>query len=389
VRHLVLVSHNLNLEGAPLFLLDLARHHAANGAELTLVSAADGPLRDRFTACGARIVLVDPTPVFSAGSEADAENAVNALGREFDFKTGDLVITNTFTTFWAVLAAKNVGQRVLSYIHESTSPSAFYGGSVHHAVVALIDEALARADAVSFTSEATRRYHTGTGRLVNAVLTPGWVDIAAVDAWRAAHSREDLRLRFGVNLADILVTNVGTVCDRKAQVSFVRSVDLFNYRYPDLAARTKFVLLGGRQAPFDEFLRQILANLRLPNLVVHPETPDYLGYYVAADLSVCSSYEESSPRVVFEAMACQVPLLASDIPGIREIARDGIEAVLVPAGHTSAWADAMAKCLQEPGTGQEMTARARERLRSHFSAAIVLPSHSRLAEDVANGVFMR
>ncbi len=385
LTRIILASHNLNLEGAPLFLLDLARHHAASGVALTVVSAADGPLRERFAACGAEIVIVDAAPVFRADSPAAAEAGLAALGRAVDFAAADLVITNTFTTFWAVHAAKAAGQRVLSYVHESTSPAAFYGGSVHPAVLALADEALALADAVSFTSDATRRYHAGPGRPVKAVLTPGWVDLAALDAWRAAHPREKVRAAFGLKPGELLVTNVGTVCDRKAQVSFARSVDLFNRRQPDLAARTRFVLLGGRHAPFDEFLREILANLALPNLVVHPETPDFLGYYAAADLSVCSSYEESSPRVVFEAMACGTPLLASDIPGISEIARDRLEAKLVPPGHTPAWADALADVLADPAAAHARAARARARIESHFAGSIVLPRHTALAQAIAGG----
>lgn len=386
LARIILASHNLNLEGAPLFLLDLARHFAAGGAALTVVSASDGPLRERFAACGAQIVIVDAAPAFRAGSATEAEAAIAALGRAFDFTAADLVITNTFTAFWAVQAAKAAGQRVLTYVHESTSPAAFYGGSVHPAVLALVEEALALADAVTFTSDATRRYHAGPDRPVRAVLTPGWVDVRAIDAWRAAHPREGLREAFGIKPGELLVTNVGTVCDRKAQVSFARSVDLFNRRYPALAARTKFILLGGRSAPFDDFLRDILQNLDLPNLAVHPESPDFLGYYVAADLTVCSSYEESSPRVVFEAMACGTPLLASDIPGISEIARDGVEATLVPPGHTPAWTDALARLLDAPDLRRDQAARARARVEEHFSADIVLPRHTALAQAVAAGI---
>ncbi len=385
LTHVILATHNLNLEGAPLFLLDLARHLASGGAALTVVSSAEGPLRERFAAGGAQVVVIDAAPCFRAGNAAEAEAALATLGRTFDFTAADLVITNTFTTFWAVQAAKAVGQRVLTYVHESTSPTAFYGGSVSPAVVALIDEALALADAVSFTSDATRRYHAWPGRPVNAVLTPGWVDVRAIDAWRETHPRDALRAALGAQPGELLVTNVGTVCDRKAQVSFARSVDLFNRRYPDLAAHTKFILLGGRQAPFDKFLGEILANLALPNLTVHPETPDFLGYYAAADLTVCSSYEESSPRVVLEAMACGTPLLASAIPGISELVRDGQEATLVPPGDTTAWTEALARFLYNPATGRELARHARTRVESHFAAAIVLPRHTALACAVAAG----
>lgn len=382
-QRIVLATHNLNLEGAPLFFLDLARHYAAQGAALTVVSPGDGVLRERFEALGAKIALVDAAPAFAAKDEATAREALAAIGRGFDFSAADLVVTNTFTAFWAVHAAKAAGRRVLSYVHESTSPAAFYGGSVSPAVLALINQALELADAVSFTSDATRRYHAWPGRPINAVITPGWVDVAWIDGWLAAHPREALRARFNLKAGEILVTNVGTVCDRKGQLGFARAVDLFNRRFPDLAARTRFVLLGGRDAPFDHFLRDILGDLALPNLEVHPETPDFLGYYAAADLTVCSSHEESSPRVVFEAMACGTPLLASDIPGISETARAGQEALLVPAGDTPAWADALGRVLGAPDEGKMLAAQARRRIESTFAATLVLPRHTALAAAVA------
>ena len=383
--HVILATHNLNLEGAPLFLLDLAQHLAAQGSALTVVSAADGSLREQFAACGARVIILDVSPVFRAGSAVEAQSALAAVSRAVDFRAADLVIGNTFTTFWAVHAAKAADRAVLYYVHESTSPANFYRDSVHPAVLTLIEQALAMADTVSFTSAATRHYHTAAGQPINAVLTPGWVDVAAIDRWRASHSRDALRRRFGIKSGEFLVTNVGTVCDRKAQISFVRSVDLFRQRYPELSAVTRFILLGGRNSLIDDLLQEVLADLALPNLEVHPETPDFLGYYLAADLTVCSSYEESSPRVVMEAMACGTPLLASAIAGISELARDGIEATLVPPGHTTAWTEAMARLLRAPEAGRELAARARTRVETQFSTDIVLPRHAALASAVAAG----
>ncbi len=385
----ILVSHNLNLEGAPLFLLDLARHLSAQGSRLTVVSAAEGLLRPQFAACGAQVVVVDPGPVFSAPHEAAARAALAALGRKFDFGPADLVIANTFTTFWAVHAAKAAGRPVLYYVHESTSLASFYGESLSPAVLALAEAALVAADAVSFTSDATRRYHDTPERPLRAVLTPGWVDVGRIDAWRAAHPRAAQRARLGVQPGELLVTNVGTVCDRKGQLAFVRSVELFSRRCPALAARTRFVLLGGRRTAFDEMLREAIENLGLPRLAVHPETPDFLGYYAAADLTVCSSFEESSPRVVLEAMSCGTPLLASAIPGISELVRPGEEATLVPPGDTTAWAEALARLLAALPLGQELAARARRRVEENFAATLVLPRHAALVGAVSAGHFAR
>ncbi|MBA4135759.1 MAG: hypothetical protein C0518_00420 [Opitutus sp.] len=379
------VSHNLNLEGAPLFLLDLARAYASKGIALAVVSAADGVLRARFADLGAEVKIVDPAAVLAARDSAEVKSALSSLALQLPFSDTDLVVTNTFTTFWAVPAARAAGKPILSYVHESTTPAAFYGRSVSPAVIALADEALGWADTVTFTSDATRCYHARPGCPINAVITPGWVDIEWIDRWRVAHPRAQLRAQLGVAPEELLVTNIGTICDRKGQLGFARAVELFARRQPMLAARTRFILLGGRDAFFDHFLRDVLADLGAPQLVVHAETPEFHAYYAAADLTVCSSYEESSPRVVLEAMACSTPLLASDIAGIREIARNGLEATLIPAGHTTAWADALARMLGSPAAGREQAQRARARAESHFDARLVLPRHVALAEAVATG----
>src|SRR5690606_21968952 len=128
-------------------------------------------------------------------------------------------------------------------------------------------------------------------------------------------SRESLRLQFALKPHEFLVTNVGTVSGRKGQHIFARAVDLLWQRAPDLAARTQFVMLGGRHSPFDVMLGELLGQLNRSNLMVHPETADYFPYYAAADLFVCSSFEESSPRVILETMACNTPILSSGVQG--------------------------------------------------------------------------
>ena len=385
LRRILFATHNLNFEGAPLFLVDLAVHYVTLGAQLTVLSPVDGPLRERFEAGGAQIRIVDVAALFAAQSTTAAHEAIDVIGRAIDFAAFDLVVANTFTTFWAVHAAKSADRRVLLYVHESTTPASFYLGRMHPAVIALVDEAFSLADSVSFTTGSTRAYHLDYGRPTNHRLTPGWIDIARIDEWQEQNSRENLRARFNLRPGDLLVTNVGTVCDRKGQNIFVRAIDLFWRRYPALAARTRFVMLGGGDTPFDVALTDLLAHAAHPNLVVHPATPAYFPYYAAADLFVCSTYEESSPRVILEAMACGVPILSSGVHGVPEQARHELEAILIPPGDTVALCESIAKLLLSPGIGRTLAARARARVVAEFSAAILLPRHAALARAVADG----
>ncbi len=370
-RAVILATHGLTPQGAPRFLLDLARTLARARVAVHVVSAGGGPLRSEFEQAGARVTELDLSAAFSRGDFAEATSTI-------DWASADVVVANTFTTFWAVHAARAAGRPSLLYIHESTTPAEFYGARVPPAVVALAEESIAHATAVSFTTAATARYHPGA-----QWLTPGWIDVAALDAWRSAHPRAMSRARLGLRADERLVVNIGTVSDRKGQHAFIRAVDLLWRRYPDLAARTRFVLLGGRDTLFDTLLSRAINALHRPNLAVHPETIDYLDYYQAADVFACSSYEESSPRVVLEAMALGVPILANAVHGVPKLVRPDLEAQLVPAGDTAAWCEALARLLASSPLRGALAARARARVVAEFEAGAVLPRHLALIAQTA------
>lgn len=382
---LLLATHGLSLQGAPRFLLELGRALAAAGSHLQVVSAEEGPLRAAFESLGATVRIMDCSSVMQAGSPEAANRAISNLAAHPGWTDVDLVIANSFTTFWAVHAAKATGRPVLFYVHESTTPASFFGRRVPVAVVKLAEESFALADLVSFTTGSTRNCHLGYGRPERHRLTPGWVDVAALETWAAVQDRDALRRELGVQPDERLVCNVGTVSGRKGQHTFARAVDLLWRRHPKLAARTRFILLGGRDTPFDKMLGDALAELGHGNLVVHPETTDYLRYYLAADLFACSSYEESSPRVIFEAMALGTPILASAVHGVPELVRDGLEACLLPPGDTVAWSDGLARLLACPAIGRDLAARARARAANRYAATAVLPRHCALIAMAATG----
>ena len=382
-RRMLVVTHSLDMEGAPLFLVDYVRHLTTQQVNVTVLSPTAGPLRERFEAMGARVEIVDAAAIFAASSAAAAKKLIGEL--PFHFAPYDLIICNTFTTFWAVHAAKAAGRRVLLYIHESTTPTSFYHSRLHPSVIALVDEAFALADRVSFTTRSTRYYHTDYGRPANHRLTPGWIDVARIDAWRAENPREKTRARFALEPGELLVTNVGTVSGRKGQHIFARAVDLLWQRHPDLAARTQFVMLGGRHSPFDDMLGELLGQLGHANLTVHAETADYFPYYAAADLFVCSSFEESSPRVILETMAFGTPILSSNVQGVPELVRPELEAMLIPPGDTVALCEGMARLLRSPEIGQSLAKRARARVIAEFEAGSLLTRHAALAAEVAAG----
>lgn len=383
-----LITHNLNHEGAPLFLLEYAqslrREHAV---DLTVTSDREGPLRRDFEALGATVHVVDTRPLFESKNAAGLRRALQVLGRTVDLAASGLVVVNTLSSWWGVHLARQAGLPVLFYIHESTPPRTFFQRLLPPPTLAVIEESFRLADRVSFLTATTQRYYAGLSDGTNYCLTPGWIDLAGIDRFRAAHSRDELRARLGLRPDQRLVINVGTVCERKGQHMFARAVDLLWRTAPELAAAAEFLMIGGRDTSYDRDLAEFLAELKRPNLRIIPGTGEVYPYYGAADLFVCSSYEESFPRVILEAMAFGLPIVSTGVHGIPEIIRADREALLVPSGDTAALASALRHLLATPATGRALAQQARARVAAEFDRRLILPRHLALARSLAPASF--
>lgn len=382
-RRVTLVTHNLNLEGAPLFLLEYATYLHHQGAALHVISAVDGPLRARFEAICADVQVVDVRPLHQSGTRREWRAALTAIGNAVDFSGSDLVVANTLSAYWGVHLAHRAARPSLLYIHESTTPDAFYHGHLAPTLLPAIKDTFTRATHLSFLTETTRRYYRPVLTRPNHSLNPGWIDLARLKADCARHTREARRNALGLAVDTRLVINIGTICDRKGQHMFARAVDLLWRRRPDLAATSRFLIVGGRNTSFDRHIANLVAQLGRDNLLIVGETATPYDYYGAADLFVCSSYEESFPRVVLEAMGFGVPIVSTGVHGVPEMVRAGYEAHLVPPGDPAALAAGMAAMLADPAAAQAMAARAAQRVHEHYDSAALLPRHAALAAAVA------
>jgi glycosyltransferase involved in cell wall biosynthesis len=87
----------------------------------------------------------------------------------------------------------------------------------------------------------------------------------------------------------------------------------------------------------------------------------------AAHVVVLPSYREGLPKVLLEAAACARPIVATDVPGCREVVRDGDNGILVPPKDSHALAAAIEKLVQEPALRARMGAQGRALVVKEFS----------------------
>jgi glycosyltransferase involved in cell wall biosynthesis len=100
----------------------------------------------------------------------------------------------------------------------------------------------------------------------------------------------------------------------------------------------------------------------------------------AADLFVLPSHQEGMSLALLEAMAAGLPIVATDIPGNRDLLSSGRHALLVPPRDPAALAAAIERLLDEPELGARLGAAARGRVAEEFSLAKCVDEHVALFE---------
>lgn len=379
--HVLLVTHNLNYEGAPLFLFEYAKWlREREGWTVSVLACEDGPLRAAYAALGATVTMVDRHRIAAAASAAMYRERLSEVIARLDLSHVDLVVGNTVVGWWAVHLAAQAGLPSLLYIHESTTVERFFRHALHDHMKWIVPDALRRATRVNFLCAATERYYREFGAGDRFRLNPGWVDTAAIEAYKAAHSRESVRARLGVAPDETLVVNIGTVCERKGQHVWLDAIAHYQRNHP-AAGPHRFVMVGGHGDFFERLLRADLARRALPGVEIVGKTGEAYAWWRAADLFVCTSFEESWPRVLLEAMAFEVPFVTTDVHGIPEMVAHDSEGFVIPPGDAPLLAHMMRRALEKNRTENALVPMAYSKVLRSFSAERVLPRHVALARE--------
>lgn len=100
---------------------------------------------------------------------------------------------------------------------------------------------------------------------------------------------------------------------------------------------------------------------------VIPQT-DIVDYYRAADLFIFPSvWHEPFGMPLIEAMACELPVIATRSGGMPEIVQDGVTGTLIERGDSTGLAEAIADLLDDDEKRRSMGKRGRERVQEVFS----------------------
>lgn len=114
---------------------------------------------------------------------------------------------------------------------------------------------------------------------------------------------------------------------------------------------------------------EILRWNQKANFKWHGHAENNLEVFKISDIAVLPSYYgEGIPKCLIEAAACGLPIITTNMPGCREIVKDGINGILVPPRDPQALAQAILKLAQDKELRKNMGTAGRKMVENEFSS---------------------
>jgi glycosyltransferase involved in cell wall biosynthesis len=347
------ILHSIERSGLELMLASAAGAFAAAGVETHVLStgASEGRLADQFRALGFTIHHA-PFRV-SAGFF----RGLYLLMRRERFDVVHIHTEQAF--FWYGLTARVAGvPRVVYHVHGYFD----FRGTLR--LERILQRRLGRvALGMTCITVGPSAAANERKRFLNpSTIVGNWVD---ADAFHPvpAEERRALRARLGLPASAPLIVSVGACAPLKNHGLIVESLPLMR----KLVADGEYVHIGsgGEEAAEHALAERLGVGAQCRFLGERDDVADLLA---ACDVLVMPSEHEGFGMAALEALSCGLPVVATDVPGLRDAVANGQTGALVDVNAESL-AAAAACFLEDPELRERLGAEGRRRVMERHSPA--------------------
>jgi glycosyltransferase involved in cell wall biosynthesis len=354
-RVLLLSNTGMIVGGGEVSLLQLLRDLDRGRWPVTVGCPEEGAVAARARSQGVPVLIVPMPTVRGSGLLRLPSLVTRLAGRIREGQFGLIHANGSRCMLYGGLAGRRAGVPVLWHVRiDSKDP--------------WLDPLLERlADRIVANSAATAARFGGraAGRVT---VVPNGVDLAA---FRPGLGGARVRGELGIPPEARLVGTVGRLHPVKGHDLFLRAAAEVATAFPT----AHFLLVGGGEAEGE--LKALAAQLGLdPRVHFAGHREDIPEILPALDCFVLASREEPFGRVLVEAMAAGLPVVAARVGGVPEIVLEGTTGLLVPPGDPAPLAAAIRQILADPARARAMGLAGRTRAEREYDAAL----HARRVE---------
>jgi len=376
--------------GAEVSLLDLIRNLPRDRYEPSLIVPEEGPMAEAGRGAGARVTPIRwPSAVMKTGRERSATNRLLALiapfllvptiarTSRFIRKEGvDLVHTNgTKAHLGGGLAARLAGVPVVWHLRDVLAP-----GLLRSILRFLSRWIPSRMIANSRASARTLSDRGPGGRVA---LVYNGID---PDVFRPLPGPSAARSGLGIPRDGFVIGTLGALAPLKGHIHLIRAMPAVLERAPEAF----LLIVGGEMygtlghAGHRAHLERETERLGLTGRVILAgRRDDVVDLYNAMDVVALASVRpESFGRILIEAMACERPVIATDLGGPREIIAGPEIGILVPPADPGALAEAVLSLHRDPEARVRMGRAGRKTVMERFTMERHIAAVCSIYEDM-------
>lgn len=362
------IQYDAQPGGSPISGLMVVKALEQAGWRVEAVFASPGPMTLQYEELGCRVHILPHGQWLGGGT---TWRRVRRSGRDLKAAAGfvrlmrrlrpELVYINTLTGFAAAAAARWLRIPTVWHVRELFDDA---GGEMHPP--ALGGKRLARMlvsrlpERIVVNSRAVAENVLGSADHPKLTVLPN----AVSDRFFEPHaSPEECRRRLGLPIGVPIVGVPGTLRPVKGHPWFLEAAARVAASLPVC----HFAICGEGTAAYRQELQEQVRRLGLEERVHFVGTvADMRDFYRALDLACVPSRAEPFGRVVVEAFAAGVPVVASAVGGICETIEDGVTGLLVEHGDVEGLTSAVLRLLNDAGLRECLATQARREAEDRY-----------------------
>ncbi len=227
------------------------------------------------------------------------------------------------------------------------------------------------------SDERATAIQRGIARRDRVVYIPNFVDLRR---WSPQPPDPNLKRSLSIPESHRVVGTVSRFFKQKAPLDFVSMAQSVARVRSDVS----FLFVGQNGPLREQAIRNVDQAGLTDRVVFHGWTDNVPDMVALMDVFVLNSLWEGLPFTVIEAMAMAKPVIATDIPGIRELLLPATRGILVPPSRPEVMAEAVLRVLDEPHTMQSLGNAARVAAASRYNAEHAIERMRQVYQGIAH-----
>jgi glycosyltransferase involved in cell wall biosynthesis len=371
-------AHNLERNGSELVLYSIVKA-LRNKFNFEIFTPIDGPLSERYKSLNIPVHVI----------KMDIKNYKDTLRNKVNGY--DLAIVNTIIRSEATVIVSELKIPSLWIIHE-TWPIADLERMMsgiwkwEWPTKNTILDAFNKCQKVIFPADATQKCYEDILQNNKSHVIYNGLDIKRIDLYKLNKSKLKIREKLGYDQNTIVLLQIGSINRRKAQKDTILALMQLKEEYAD--KEIKLLIVGERNIReheityTNELKRYIYKSKLSKDVKILPAQDNVYQFYHAADALICPSLSEVLPMVILEAMAFELPVIASKIDGIPEAINDGIEGIMVQPSNPDDLSWAIKKIIDNESLRKRIGSCGYQRLKNQFDFNRMIKEYQEIIDNL-------